>query len=376
MASGEREREANLGLAIGLSIGSGLCTSIGGLAVFLEVISKQSQSRILSSALALSAGVMLYVSFIEIFGKAQQSIAKRYADGAALAITTICFFVGMAITAILELVVHHITHLIGAPHSHEPLDPPPGLTGERAAASAMARSSPVGEVRVVVNDDAARAGPFYDGASGAPGERAHERRGANGNGSTTLDALAGVLPAEREGSDGSRVDRTSVTSTALMTALAIALHNFPEGLATFIATLAQPSLGIALSVAIAVHNVPEGMAVAFPVYYASGSKRKGFLWATLSGLTEPIGGSLGARARLSLEARASVRRRPGSTRQLAVRSRAAGPGARAALCTARRADAPARPRHVVACTAPQDGCSCETISTISALASSSRWWAG
>ncbi|KAJ1632970.1 hypothetical protein T492DRAFT_579242, partial [Pavlovales sp. CCMP2436] len=62
--------EANLGLAIGLSVASGLCTSIGGLAVFVDSITKQSQSRILSSALALSAGVMLYVSFVEIFAKA------------------------------------------------------------------------------------------------------------------------------------------------------------------------------------------------------------------------------------------------------------------------------------------------------------------
>ncbi len=73
------------------------------------------------------------------------------------------------------------------------------------------------------------------------------------------------------------------------TGLAIGIHNFPEGLATFVATLSHPRLGAALAVAIAIHNVPEGVCVALPVYYATGSKWKGFLWAFLSGISEPIG---------------------------------------------------------------------------------------
>lgn len=72
-------------------------------------------------------------------------------------------------------------------------------------------------------------------------------------------------------------------------ALAIGLHNFPEGMATFVAALSDPSLGISLAVAIALHNVPEGLCVAMPVYYATGSRWKGFFWAFLSGVSEPIG---------------------------------------------------------------------------------------
>ena len=72
-------------------------------------------------------------------------------------------------------------------------------------------------------------------------------------------------------------------------ALAIGLHNFPEGMVTFVAALSSPSLGGALAIAIALHNIPEGMCVSMPVYYATGSRWKGFLWAFLSGVSEPIG---------------------------------------------------------------------------------------
>ena len=74
-----------------------------------------------------------------------------------------------------------------------------------------------------------------------------------------------------------------------LTGLAIGLHNVPEGLATFVATLASPAFGGALALAIALHNIPEGVCVAMPVYYATGSRVRGFLWAFLSGISEPLG---------------------------------------------------------------------------------------
>lgn len=80
---------------------------------------------------------------------------------------------------------------------------------------------------------------------------------------------------------------------SLNTALAIGLHNFPEGLATFVAALSDPSVGAVLAVAIAIHNVPEGLCVAMPVYYATGNKLKAFGWAVLSGIAEPIAALLG-----------------------------------------------------------------------------------
>ena len=73
------------------------------------------------------------------------------------------------------------------------------------------------------------------------------------------------------------------------TAASIAIHNFPEGIATFIVGLATPVLGVALAIAIALHNIPEGASVAIPIYYATGKKWKGLLWAFLSGISEPFG---------------------------------------------------------------------------------------
>lgn len=78
-----------------------------------------------------------------------------------------------------------------------------------------------------------------------------------------------------------------------MTALAIGIHNFPEGLATFTAALDSPTLGIAIGVAIAIHNIPEGIAVAVPVYQATGDRRKALRLSFLSGVAEPVGALIG-----------------------------------------------------------------------------------
>src|SRR5699024_5212386 len=86
-----------------------------------------------------------------------------------------------------------------------------------------------------------------------------------------------------------KVDETELLKMGTFTALAIAIHNFPEGIATFTAALQDPALGVAIAVAIAIHNIPEGIAVAVPIYFASGSKRKAFKLSFLSGLAEPVG---------------------------------------------------------------------------------------
>ena len=88
-------------------------------------------------------------------------------------------------------------------------------------------------------------------------------------------------------------DQAKLNATGLITGLAIAIHNFPEGLATFVAAMAEPSLGAAIAVAIAIHNVPEGVCVAMPIYYSTGSRLRAFMWATLSGVSEPIGALFG-----------------------------------------------------------------------------------
>lgn len=77
------------------------------------------------------------------------------------------------------------------------------------------------------------------------------------------------------------------------TAIALAIHNFPEGMATFMSGVSDVTVGVSIAIAIAIHNIPEGIAVSVPVYYATGSRRKAFAWAALSGLAEPIGAAFG-----------------------------------------------------------------------------------
>lgn len=79
----------------------------------------------------------------------------------------------------------------------------------------------------------------------------------------------------------------------LFTALALTIHNFPEGLATFMASLKSATLGGSVAIAVALHNIPEGVAVALPVFHATGSRKQAFLYSAISGLAEPVGGLVG-----------------------------------------------------------------------------------
>jgi ZIP family zinc transporter len=88
-------------------------------------------------------------------------------------------------------------------------------------------------------------------------------------------------------------DKQKLMRMGLFTALAIAIHNFPEGLATFTAAISDPGLGIAIAVAIAIHNIPEGIAVSVPIYYATGNRKKAFWYSFASGFAEPLGAIIG-----------------------------------------------------------------------------------
>ena len=84
-----------------------------------------------------------------------------------------------------------------------------------------------------------------------------------------------------------------IKRAGLFTAIAICVHNFPEGLATFLTTTQNITLGLSVGIAIAIHNIPEGIAVALPMYHVTGKKRYAMLYAALSGITEPIGALVG-----------------------------------------------------------------------------------
>ena len=122
-------------------------------------------------------------------------------------------------------------------------------------------------------------------------QQTSERKVGNGEDLNVAEEGAGAKGAVK--ATGAQSEQAGgdqkLVRMGLMTAVAIGIHNFPEGLATFVATLSDPAVGASLAVAIAIHNIPEGLCVAIPVYYATGNRWKAFGWALLSGVSEPIG---------------------------------------------------------------------------------------
>jgi ZIP family zinc transporter len=96
-----------------------------------------------------------------------------------------------------------------------------------------------------------------------------------------------------EMSDEARERDTRLLRMGVLSAIAIAVHNLPEGMATFTAAIKDPRLGISIAIAIAIHNIPEGIAVSIPVFYATGDRKKAFFYSFLSGLAEPAGALVG-----------------------------------------------------------------------------------
>lgn len=219
----------NFWIAMGLTTLAGLSTGIGSVIAFTA---KRTNYRFLSVATGFSAGVMLYVSFVEIFFKGVESLTGRYGAYWGHWINTASFFGGM-------LIIGAIDNLIpAAKNPHET------HTEEETM-------------------------PLHNPLAPLP---------------ECVTALT-----KNMGSGGTTSDHQKLMRMGLFTALAIGIHNFPEGLATFLAALQNPSLGVAIAVAIALHNIPEGISVSVPIFYATGDRKKAFLYSMLSGLAEPVG---------------------------------------------------------------------------------------
>ncbi len=202
---------SNFLFAFGLTLFAGLATGIGSIIGFLH---KKFNPKFLAASLGFSAGVMIYVSLIEIFAKAKVALSAEYGDKTGYWYTILGFFVGIALIGIIDKLI------------------------------------PSGENPHEINKT-----KDYD----KPGKR----------------------------------DNSKLMRMGLFSALAIGIHNFPEGLATFMAGMTTPTLGVSIAVAIAIHNIPEGLAISAPVYYATGSRKKAFFLSFLSGLAEPVGAIIG-----------------------------------------------------------------------------------
>jgi len=197
--------------AFALTLFAGLSTGIGSLIGFL---SKKFNPKLLTISLGFSAGVMIYVSMIEIFAKAKDSLSMALGEKRGYMWTVVAFFTGIFVIALIDKII-----------------------------------------------------PSY--------ENPHE------------------LNVGKKIENASEKDKAKLLRMGAFSALAIGIHNFPEGLATFMSGLTNPTLGISIAAAIAIHNIPEGLAVSAPIYYATKSRRKAFFLSFLSGLAEPVGALIG-----------------------------------------------------------------------------------
>lgn len=215
-------------IAFGLTLFAGLSTGIGSALAFFT---KTTNTRFLAVALGFSAGVMIYVSMVEIFYKAKLSLVAEMGTVQGNWVTLISFFGGILLIGLIDRMVPSAEN----PH----------------------------EVRMVED--------------------------VSGEGEKGTDP-AGNKVSE---SNGESHKKRKLMRMGVLSAIAITVHNFPEGLATFIAALTDLSIGIPIAIAIAIHNIPEGIAVSVPIYYATGSRKKAFMYSFLSGLAEPVGALLG-----------------------------------------------------------------------------------
>jgi ZIP family zinc transporter len=199
----------NVLIAFVLTTLAGLSTGIGSA---IALLCRRTNTRFLSFSLGFSAGVMLYVSFVEMLCTAAETLAGVYGKGPGEWAAVGGFFAGFVAIFLIDQLV-----------------------------------------------------PSY--------ENPHEARSVE-----EMDA-----PQKN----------ASLMRLGLLTALAIGIHNFPEGLATFAAALSDVQIGISIAVAIAIHNIPEGISVAVPIMYATGSRRKAFWYSFLSGVSEPLGALVG-----------------------------------------------------------------------------------
>lgn len=222
-------------LALGLTLLAGMATSIGSVIAFTA---RRTDYRFLSIATGFSAGVMLYVAFVEIFFKGAESLVDRFGESGAHWVNAGAFFGGILLIGLIDYLI---------PAAENPHEVPTEA-----------------ETRPLRDPTAPDPEPTTVPTSGRADSEARDHH-----------------------------TRHKLLRMGVFTALAIGIHNFPEGLATFLAALEDPMLGVAIAIAIALHNIPEGISVSVPIFYATGSRRQAFLYSALSGLAEPVGAIIG-----------------------------------------------------------------------------------
>lgn len=216
----------NLLFAFLLTLFAGLSTGIGSLLAFFT---SKTNTRFLAVSLGFSAGVMIYVSMVEIYQKAMSTLGEALGENTGGWVAAVSFFGGMLLIGIIDKLIPQ-------------------------------------------------------------GENPHELHSVEEM-NCDLQECSHHLGMKEKYDEA--VKKNNLHRMGVFTALAIGIHNFPEGLATFIAALQEPAIGISIAIAIALHNIPEGVAVSVPIYYATGSRKKALGYSLLSGLAEPLGALIG-----------------------------------------------------------------------------------
>jgi len=272
--------------ALLLVLGAGASTGLGAAVVFVPKLVKLASRRVLAASLGFSAGVMTYVSFIEIFAKSNDSFVNAgHDENKAYIYATLCFFGGVVTMLVLNAMVDLlVTNRKGHGHHEE------APTQTNKSAKECSDKQPVDGVEpsCCSSDPVKQLNDVHRMASALTHE-IDDADKATGDVQTSEENEENVdIESPEKSEEAQRLHKMG-----LNTAIAIGLHNFPEGLATFVAALEDPKVGAVLAIAIAIHNVPEGLCVALPIYYASGNRMKGFLWALLSGASEFVAALLG-----------------------------------------------------------------------------------
>ncbi len=221
----------NILFAFLLTLFAGLATGIGSALAFFT---KKTNKTFLASSLGFSAGVMIYVSFVEIFFKGLTVLKGVYPYKKAYIITTFAFFSGIIIIALIDKLV-----------------------------------------------------PSF--------ENPHETRAIEElNDFKKVEENLDKMEKQNKSKDSEKFAQDhKLYRMGIFSAIAIAIHNFPEGLATFASALKDPTIGISIAIAISIHNIHEGIAISIPLYYATGNRKKAFFFSFLSGLSEPVGALIG-----------------------------------------------------------------------------------
>mmetsp|Transcript_26827 Transcript_26827/g.47375 ORF Transcript_26827/g.47375 Transcript_26827/m.47375 type:complete len:343 (+) Transcript_26827:52-1080(+) len=261
------EEEGDPVFALLLTCAAGLATTLGAAMAFCV---DTNDNRVFAICLALAGGVMTYVSFVEIIGKADESFQEAgISEADSFSLATLVFFAGLLASMLLEYLGLYFFH--------------------RSSAGRKSFEKGQAEDVMAAHRDPDQLANAISPETGAPANASADADGAV----NSEDVQVSPAAAEVSGKPLSGAERMNMLQMAAFSGIAIALHNFPEGLATFVATMADPSFGPPMAFAIAIHNIPEGLAVAAPILKATNSKCKAFMWAFLSGMSEPLGGLLG-----------------------------------------------------------------------------------